>query len=85
MIELVKKGMNVIVARTFSKVYGLAGIRIGYLIARPDIIERIGKSTMAGPNILAVAAAKAALQDDEFYKFSLAKNKEGLKMLTQTF
>jgi len=84
MIELVKKGMNVIVARTFSKVYGLAGIRIGYLIARPDIIDRIGKSTMAGPNILAVAAAKAALQDDEFYQFSLAKNKETKKMVMDT-
>lgn len=84
MIELVKKGMNVIVARTFSKVYGLAGIRIGYLIARPDIINRIGKSVMSGPNILAVAAAKAALQDEEFYKFSLAKNTIGKKMAMDT-
>lgn len=84
MIELVKKGMNVIVARTFSKVYGLAGIRMGYLVARPDIINRIGKSVMSGPNILAVAAAKAALQDDEFYQFSLEKNKIGKKMLTDT-
>lgn len=84
MIELVQKDMNVIVARTFSKVYGLAGIRIGYLIARPDIIERLGKSVMAGPNILAVAAAKAALEDEAFYKFSLEKTKEGKKMLTNT-
>ncbi|MEM1121095.1 MAG: histidinol-phosphate transaminase [Bacteroidota bacterium] len=84
MVELVKKDMNVIVARTFSKVYGLAGIRMGYLVARPDIIDRIGKSVMAGPNILAVAAAKAALLDDEFYQFSLAKNKEGIKMVTET-
>ena len=84
MIELVKKEMNVIVARTFSKVYGLAGIRIGYLIARPDIINRISKTVMAGPNILAVAAAKAALEDKEFYQFSLAKNKEGKKMVMDT-
>lgn len=84
MIELVKKGMNVIVARTFSKVYGLAGIRIGYLVARPDIIQRIGKSVMAGPNILAVAAAKAALEDTDFYKFSLEKNLECKKMITKT-
>ena len=75
MIDLVKKGMNVIVARTFSKVYGLAGIRIGYLIARPDIIERLGKKSMAGPNILAVAAANEALEDDAFYQFSLEKNR----------
>ena len=84
MVELVKKGMNVIVARTFSKVYGLAGLRIGYLIARPDIINRMGKSVMAGPNILAVAAAKAALADDDFYQFSIEKNKIGRKMVTDT-
>ncbi|MEM6320230.1 MAG: histidinol-phosphate transaminase [Bacteroidota bacterium] len=84
MIELVKKEMNVIVARTFSKVYGLAGIRMGYLVARPDIIQRIGKSVMAGPNILAVAAAKAALQDKDFYKFSLEKNIACRKMVTDT-
>ncbi|MFT4568195.1 MAG: histidinol-phosphate aminotransferase [Saprospiraceae bacterium] len=74
MIDLVRKGMNVIVARTFSKVYGLAGIRIGYLIARPDIVKRLGKTTMAGPNVLAVAAAKEALKDKEFYKFSIEQN-----------
>lgn len=84
MIELVKKDMNVIVARTFSKVYGLAGIRIGYLIARPDIIQRIGKSSMAGPNILAVAAAKAALQDEEFYQYSLTQNAKGKAMVLAT-
>ena len=84
MIELVKKGMNVIVARTFSKVYGLAGIRIGYLIARPDVIDRIGKSVMAGPNILAVAAAKAALADKDFYQFYLEKNRLTKKMMTDT-
>lgn len=84
MIELVKKDMNVIVARTFSKVYGLAGIRIGYLIARPDIINRIGKSAMAGPNILAVAAAKAALEDEEFYQYSLQQNAKGIAMIKDT-
>ena len=84
MIKLVKKGENVIVARTFSKVYGLAGIRIGYLIARPDIISRLGKKTVAGPNVLAIAAAKAALEDEAFYRFSLEKNKVMLKMTTDT-
>jgi histidinol-phosphate aminotransferase len=84
MIKLVKEGKNVIVARTFSKVYGLAGIRIGYLIARPDIVSRLGKKSMAGPNILAVAAAKAALEDKEFYRFSLEKNRVMMKMMTDT-
>lgn len=84
MIKLVQRGENVIVARTFSKVYGLAGIRIGYLIARPDIIDRLGKKSMAGPNVLAVAAAKAALADKEFYRYSLEQNKVMMKMMTET-
>lgn len=84
MIKLVKQGKNVIVARTFSKVYGLAGIRIGYLIARPDIISRLGKKSMAGPNVLAIAAAKAALEDEEFYQFSLEQNTVMMKMMTDT-
>ena len=76
MVELVKKDMNVIVSRTFSKVYGLAGIRIGYLIARPDIAARIRKNVVAYINILAISAAKAAMQDKEFYDHALKKNKE---------
>ncbi len=84
MIKLVKEGQNVIVARTFSKVYGLAGIRIGYLIARPDIIKRLGKSSMAGPNVLAVTAAIAALKDKEFYNYSIAQNRITMQMMTQT-
>lgn len=76
MIELVKKGKNVVVSKTFSKVYGMAGLRIGYLVTRPDIAERLKSSVMARTNILAIAAAKEALLDDEFYKFSILKTKE---------
>ena len=76
MVSLVKKGANVIVSRTFSKVYGLAGMRVGYLIARPDIASRIRPNAMASTNMLAVFAAKAALKDQSFYKKSLEKNLE---------
>lgn len=76
MVELVKEGRNVIVSRTFSKVYGLAGLRIGYLVARPDIAEKLKKGVMAMTNVLAIAAAKRALEDDEFYKFSIARNQQ---------
>jgi histidinol-phosphate aminotransferase len=76
MVELVKQGRNLIVSKTFSKVYGLAGLRVGYLIARPDIAGRLKKSVMANTNILAIAAAQEALKDDEFYKFSIIRNKE---------
>jgi histidinol-phosphate aminotransferase len=84
MTKLVKKGKNVIVSKTFSKVYGLAGIRIGYLIARPDIAERLIQKRMAGPNMLAIHAAKAALQDKEFYQFSLSENLKARKHLYGT-
>ncbi|MGB5555435.1 MAG: histidinol-phosphate transaminase [Flavobacteriaceae bacterium] len=84
MIELVKEGRNVIVSKTFSKVYGLAGLRIGYLVARPDIATRLKASVMANTNILAIAAAKEALQDDEFYKFSVLKNKEAKQLIYKT-
>ena len=76
MVEAVKRGDNVIVSKTFSKVYGMAGLRIGYLIAKPEIANQIRKNVVAMSNVLAVEAAKEALKDDEFYKFSLEKNKE---------
>ena len=76
MVGLVKKGANVIVSRTFSKVYGLAGFRIGYLIARPDIASRIRPNVMAYTSMPAIQAATAALEDDAFYKYSLQKNLE---------
>ena len=47
MVELVKEGRNVIVSRTFSKVYGLAGLRIGYLVAKPEIATKLKASVMA--------------------------------------
>jgi histidinol-phosphate aminotransferase len=81
MIELVKEGMNVIVSRTFSKVYGMAGIRVGYLIARPDIAARLRQHTMASVSIPALVAARAALEDEAFCRFSLEKNREALGIL----
>jgi len=76
MIEAVKKGDNVIVSKTFSKVYGMAGLRVGYLIAKPEIASKIRKNIVAMSNVLAIEAAKEALEDTSFYNFSLSKNKE---------
>ncbi|MGJ3234538.1 pyridoxal phosphate-dependent aminotransferase [Marivirga sp.] len=84
MVELVKEGKNIIVSKTFSKVYGLAGIRIGYLIARPDIADILKKNIMAMTNVLAIAAANEALQEDDFYKFSIAKNMEAKQLIYKT-
>jgi len=84
MVQLVKNGENVIVSRTFSKVYGLAGIRIGYLIARPDIASRLNRNLAAFTNILALKAAQTALEDKEFYDFSLGKNREAKDIIYKT-
>lgn len=84
MVELVKEGKNMIVSKTFSKVFGLAGIRIGYLIARPDIADRLKNNIMAMTNVLAIAAAQEALKDDEFYKISITKNAEGKEHIYKT-
>ena len=84
MVELVKMGRNVIVSKTFSKVYGLAGLRVGYLIAKPEIAKRLKSAVMANTNVLAIAAAQEALKDDDFYKFSIAKNMEAKNMIYNT-
>ena len=81
MSSLVNEGYNVIVSRTFSKVYGLAGIRVGYLITRPDIARRLRSRLMAGTNIMAVRLAMSALDDPEFYRFSLDKCNEAKEMI----
>lgn len=81
MVSLVKKGENVIVSRTFSKIYGLAGLRIGYLVAKPELAAKIRQNVAANTNVLAIKAAMAAMQDDAFYKFSLGKVREGKELM----
>ncbi len=81
-IEFMKKYPNVIVMRTFSKAYGLAGIRVGYVVANEDIVENIDK--VRGPfnvNSLGQVAAVAALEDEEFIKEVYNMNLEGKKYL----
>ena len=85
MVSLVKKDYNVIVSRTFSKVFGLAGLRVGYLIARPDIASRLDQNIAANTNILAVKAALAAMQDTRFYDMSLKNNREAKNYLYGLF
>jgi histidinol-phosphate aminotransferase len=84
MVELVKKGKDVVVSRTLSKVYGLAGIRIGYLIARPELAQKLRERVVANTSIMAIEAGKAALADKDFYNFSLQKNAEAKALLMGT-
>ncbi len=65
-LDLVKAGKDVIVLRTFSKVYGMAGLRCGFVIARPDLLEKV--MDRGGWNfmpITAVVAAIASLKDPQ--------------------
>jgi histidinol-phosphate aminotransferase len=69
-IDLVAQDKDVIVMRTFSKIYGMAGIRAGFAVARPDLIERFdnvgGPSrSLASISITSAAAARASLQDKD--------------------
>ena len=75
MVEMVKKGKDVIVSKTFSKVYGLAGLRVGYLIAKPSIANALRNKVVASTNMMDIIGAIAAVDDTEFYKFSLSKNR----------
>jgi histidinol-phosphate aminotransferase len=69
-IDLVTQDKDVIVMRTFSKIYGMAGIRAGFAVARPDLIERFNvvggpSQSLASASITSAAAARASLQDKD--------------------
>ena len=66
MVDLARGGANLIVLRTFSKIHGLAGLRVGYGIAPPAVIQRLKRYQMATPNVLGIAAATASLGDADF-------------------
>jgi histidinol-phosphate aminotransferase len=78
-LEYVKAGQPVIVLRTFSKAYGLAGIRCGYALTQPAIAASMHKVREAfNCNALAQIAAEAALDDGEFLDRTNANNRSGL-------
>lgn len=85
MVDLVRKGKNVIVARTFSKVHALAGMRIGYAIALPETIEALKKFGTDGNGISrpGVLGAVATLKDAEFMQYSRQMTKASKDMLYQ--
>ncbi|OYD14620.1 histidinol-phosphate transaminase [candidate division WOR-3 bacterium JGI_Cruoil_03_51_56] len=77
---------SVFILHTFSKAYGLAGLRIGYGIARPDIVETISKARLPfNVNRAAQVAALAALEDKAYVNKSRKNNDAGKKMLYKEF
>ncbi len=77
---------NMVVLRTFSKIYGLGGIRIGFAFGPKYLIDHLYKLRLPfEPNLPAQQAAIAALSDDEFLKLTIATNKKSLKMFEDCF
>jgi histidinol-phosphate aminotransferase len=84
--EYVRAGYPIIVIQTFSKIYGLAGIRVGFGAAAPEIIEKIAKvKEPFNVNALAQAAAIAALGDERHLRESIRCNEEGREQLYAGF
>jgi histidinol-phosphate aminotransferase len=78
----VKQGRNVIVLRTFSKIYGLAGLRIGYGVTTPEITNYLNRVRPPfNANSMAQRAALAALADDEHVATSRAVNRAGMEQV----
>ncbi len=85
LLDLYEKG-NVIILRTFSKAYGLAGLRIGYGIAKADITDYLNRVRPPfNVNIVAQNAALAALDDEEHVKNSVDVTKRGKSYLYSEF
>jgi histidinol-phosphate aminotransferase len=77
---------NLIVTRTFSKAYGLAGLRIGYGISSDDVADLLNRVRQPfNSNMLALAAAEAALTDADYLAKTLAVNNAGMAQLTSAF
>ena len=73
---------NLVVTRTFSKAYGLAGLRVGYALSNPGVADLLNRVRPAfNVNSLALVAARAALADQDFIQRSRVMNSAGLKQL----
>lgn len=82
-LEFVEHYPNVVGLRTFSKAYGLAGIRIGYGFASLEVVDAINRAKEPfNTNILAQVAAIAALKDSEHVEATVKNNKAGAKVIT---
>lgn len=81
-VDYVRQGARVVALRTFSKAYGLAGIRVGYGLADPEVVDAIDRAREPfDVNLLAQAAALAALDDTDHLAHSVRLNRAGLERI----
>ena len=85
MIDLVREGANVLITRTFSKIFGMAGLRVGYGMGHPDMVKVVKNHVMAWPNGVGLYAAYHSYLDDAFIDFSRQKILQGRAMVNATF
>ena len=85
-IEIIERRPNTLVLRSFSKTYGLAGVRFGYIITSPEIAGRL---SLVGPsfklNRLAIAAARGALKDSEYRDWYAKENAAARRTLLEFY
>src|ERR1700761_3234417 len=85
-IAWVRRYPNLLVSRTFSKAFGLAGLRVGFAIAQPELTDLLNRLRQPfNVNTLAQAAAVAALKDEAFLEESAAVNARGYRRLIDAF
>ena len=85
-IKLLDKFNNLVVARTFSKAYGLAGLRVGFGVSQPEITDLLNRVRQPfNVNTLALCAAAAALDDQPHIDESILLNKQGMQQLIEAF
>jgi histidinol-phosphate aminotransferase len=83
-VKWLKRHPNLVLTRTFSKAYGLAGLRVGYALAHASVADVMNRVRQPfNVNSIALAAASAALEDMEFVARSYAGNLQGLRQLRE--
>lgn len=86
MMDLVGEGYNVIVTRTFSKLHAFAGLRIGYTVAQPEVIQQMSRYSNGAGNIASpsMAAAIESFKDGEYQQYAKEMNEKSKAFLYKT-
>ncbi len=85
-LKLVDRYPNLMLTRTFSKIHALAALRIGYAVTSPEVADLMNRARQPfNVNAMAMVAAEAALNDQEFVSTSRAMNREGMATLQRGF
>ena len=84
LVDLVRGGHNVIVTRTASKIHGLAGLRVGFGIAQPELVKQLEYRLTGTMNIMGLRAAMASYRDPEFQSYCFNRNKQSKSIVYKT-